>query len=407
MRIHVCLMLSFVLSLAACSGNGGDEPLYNDGMSSPECTSNEGCTEPGLTVCQDGSCVSSNAECGDVVPVVEGMVKNNVADMDFTGEEVSVQLFHKLDIDKWEDGCISRYVMDFSKMGQGCNLHLELSTGADTAMSVTSATLKADSFCPGWSDADEGEYVLSSSSLTLCSTVKVANYMTESACIPGVVIGFGGLLNLVRVADGSQLEIDLSSLVIRGDITSAGDTELVCPDLCLGIECGDDGCGGSCGTCAACSECQEGQCDSVCWTDSTSGLTWQVTPTGDTMNWDSAKSHCSSLDLDGGGWHLPTIGELRTLIQGCPATEDGGTCNVEEGDCLASSSRDSSCSGCSSHNGPADGCYWPDNMQGACTYYWSSSAVEDYGSLAWSVLFVYANVNFLDVNDVPPVRCVR
>jgi len=51
------------------------------------------------------------------------------------------------------------------------------------------------------------------------------------------------------------------------------------------------------------------------------------------------------------------------------------------------SCRDDSCSGCSNKGGPANGCYWPDNMQGTCSWYWSSSPVEDYDSFAWYVLF--------------------
>ena len=144
------------------------------------------------------------------------------------------------------------------------------------------------------------------------------------------------------------------------------------------------------------------------WKDPTSGLTWQVMPTGGTMDWSDAKPHCAGLSLDGGGWHLPTIGELRTLIRGCPATEDGGSCNVEEGDCLAWSCRDDSCSGCSSYDGPGkDGMYWPDEIQGDCCWYWSSSPVEGIDDFAWGVYFNYGYVNTDVVGNPVHVRCVR
>ena len=125
------------------------------------------------------------------------------------------------------------------------------------------------------------------------------------------------------------------------------------------------------------------------------------------MSWADAKSHCANLELAGGGWHLPTIGELRTMIRGCPATEDGGSCNVEEGDCLAWSCEDGSCSGCSNFGGPADGCYWPDEMEGTCSSYWSSSPVEGAGIYAWYVSFYSGNVDNDGVNDDKRVRCVR
>ena len=149
--------------------------------------------------------------------------------------------------------------------------------------------------------------------------------------------------------------------------------------------------------------------DEDTWKDPTSGLTWQVTPTGGTMNSSDAKSHCAGLSLDGGGWRLPTIGELRTLIRGCPATEDGGSCNVEEGDCLAWSCRDDSCGGCSYKDGPGEGgMYWPDEVEGDCCWYWSSSPVEDVADGAWLVGFSGGLVGIRDVDyGGTHVRCVR
>ncbi|MBM4355849.1 MAG: DUF1566 domain-containing protein, partial [Deltaproteobacteria bacterium] len=135
----------------------------------------------------------------------------------------------------------------------------------------------------------------------------------------------------------------------------------------------------------------------------------KVTPTGGDTSWENAKSHCSRLVLDGGGWRLPTIGELRSLIRGCPATEAGGSCSVKKGACLARSCRDDSCNGCGNFGGPANGCYWPHYIQGACTLYWSSSPVGDDDGYAWHVFFnsglVYDGYFF--VSSGSPVRCVR
>ena len=143
------------------------------------------------------------------------------------------------------------------------------------------------------------------------------------------------------------------------------------------------------------------------WRDPSSGLTWQVEPTGGRIRGSRAKSHCSGLSLAGGGWRLPTIGELRSLVRGCAATEVGGSCNVEEGDCLARGCRDSSCNGCSRNAGPADGCYWPAAMLGTCGWYWSSSPVADNGALAWDVFFHYGHVDAYYVYYGLHVRCVR
>ena len=117
------------------------------------------------------------------------------------------------------------------------------------------------------------------------------------------------------------------------------------------------------------------------WKDEKTGLTWQVTPTGERFKWEQAKAHCSGLSLDGGGWRLPTKEELASLIRGCK--DDG----------------------CKSFKGPANGCYWPDEIKGKCKAYWSSSAKGPKG--AWFVTFARGDVGSNGVNYDDRVRCVR
>ena len=146
------------------------------------------------------------------------------------------------------------------------------------------------------------------------------------------------------------------------------------------------------------------------WTDPKSGLTWQVTPTGGSMKWSKAKEHCGGVAPSGHtNWRLPTISELRTLIRGCPDTVPGGACKVTES-CLSSNScwDKGACWSCSNEDGPADGCYWPDEMHGPCSWYWSSSPVEDHDDLAWYVYFFSGYVGNLGVyGGVGSVRCVQ
>ena len=187
-------------------------------------------------------------------------------------------------------------------------------------------------------------------------------------------------------------------------------------------QCGKDG--ASCTNCtSAGKECQNGQCvdpplvcDFGSCDDPTSGHTWQVTPTGEFMNWSDAKAHCAGLSLDGGGWRLPTIGELRTLIRGCPGTVTGGACEVTDS-CLSYSScwDQGACVSCWNGAGPDEGlqngCYWPDEMQGKCDWYWSSSSSTDDDYYAWTVNFIYGSVYHGDVSGGVSldthVRCVR
>jgi hypothetical protein len=48
--------------------------------------------------------------------------------------------------------------------------------------------------------------------------------------------------------------------------------------------------------------------------DTETGLTWQRTDTSNTYEWAAAQSYCSSLNLQGGGWRLPNMKEIQTLV---------------------------------------------------------------------------------------------
>ena len=191
-----------------------------------------------------------------------------------------------------------------------------------------------------------------------------------------------------------------------------------CAGCCSGTQCKAGTSIGECGkngaVCANCSckVCQNGQCVSsmpLAWCDPTSDLTWQVTPTGGKMSPSNPKVHCAGLDLGGHtDWRLPTISELRSLLRGCPGTVTGGACEVTDS-CLSSSCFDEgACFGCSGGDGPADGCYWPGEMAGTCSRYWSLSSLADFDYGGWSVMFNFGRINYYVVVPLDSyVRCVR
>lgn len=128
------------------------------------------------------------------------------------------------------------------------------------------------------------------------------------------------------------------------------------------------------------------------------GLNWSDA-SSDEMDWDEAITYCENL-----GGRLPTISELRTLIQNCPATETGGECGVTDS-CLYS--RDcwsqSSCDGCEY---VTSGKY---SVFGDREWLWSSSPRADSADNAWIVQFTYGGVDYSGYEDwyENNVRCVR
>ncbi|MBI4917354.1 MAG: DUF1566 domain-containing protein [Acidobacteria bacterium] len=148
--------------------------------------------------------------------------------------------------------------------------------------------------------------------------------------------------------------------------------------------------------------------------DARTGLCWQSSPSSRAMAWDEAKRYCAALESDGdgpGGWRLPTIGELRSLIRGCPETETGGDCGATDS-CTTEACETDACSGCSDSQGPGvGGSYWPSELTPAMDeFFYSSTPVSGTESGgAWGVWSLYGSVmplNVGDVGDSAGVRCV-
>jgi hypothetical protein len=145
------------------------------------------------------------------------------------------------------------------------------------------------------------------------------------------------------------------------------------------------------------------------YTDPVTGFEWQRTPMVGNMDWESAIRYCRNLDLNGSGWRLPSIDELRSLIRGCPATETGGPCQITN-TCLSFDTCETAeCAGCQTDSGPAGGCYWPDGLQGRCSpFYWSSSTLTDASDRAFYVIFSFGHVSARTKSFFfGAVRCVR
>lgn len=144
--------------------------------------------------------------------------------------------------------------------------------------------------------------------------------------------------------------------------------------------------------------------------DNDSGLYWSALTDGkvyiqdpDESAWTNAFNYCENLS-DGGydDWRLPTIDEIRTLIQNCPATEPGGACDLEKED-------HSSCYYACDIDGDFQGIY--SRIGDVRTDLFSSSEAEpDYYSTTrkfWYVDFAYASIYATLETNEHNIRCVR
>ena len=117
------------------------------------------------------------------------------------------------------------------------------------------------------------------------------------------------------------------------------------------------------------------------------------------MNYNEAQNYCRRLKEGGiSGWRLPTIDELRTLVQNCPGTMTGGVCKISaEHGCLASYCLSSSCQ-CGSNN---SGKY---SVFGDRVYLWSSSQS---GERVYVIDFSRAGISSQYSGNKQNVRCIK
>ncbi len=111
-------------------------------------------------------------------------------------------------------------------------------------------------------------------------------------------------------------------------------------------------------------------------TDNATKLVWQQTADAGTYTFSGATSYCAALVLDGGGWRVPTLKELMTLVDFSIATP-----------------------------GPTiDTTAFP---AATADYFWTSTKLAANPSFAWAVYFNHGYTYYNDVVTPYHVRCVR
>jgi len=154
----------------------------------------------------------------------------------------------------------------------------------------------------------------------------------------------------------------------------------------------------------------------VVYKDPDTGLEWQKNATYQTR-WfndnyeirDLPVRYCNNLELDGGGWSLPNISQLRTLVKGCDAIEPGGICKVTTS-CTSEIVADGcwSTATCGGTACNVTGCVMNGNLSGPCDNYWSSTHAgnPDYHNY-WVLGFGYASIFEMGYQEPYYIRCVR
>jgi outer membrane murein-binding lipoprotein Lpp len=173
-----------------------------------------------------------------------------------------------------------------------------------------------------------------------------------------------------------------------------------------------DPCGGSKDPCTKCDE-QQDSCpvdDEWTWYDSTNNLLWESGSALGRFPWQAAQEVCDALTLcSHDDWRLPSIDELRSLIDGCPPTEPGGSCGVTDG-CAASDCRSDYCvplgSNCEPDQGPNGGYYQVTGVMRADSQ-WSSTTLTGNSEKAWGVIFATGAVTQAGKTSISAARCVR
>ena len=119
--------------------------------------------------------------------------------------------------------------------------------------------------------------------------------------------------------------------------------------------------------------------------DDNSGLCWEIDHSSILHSPTSGATYCAGRDTgDFTDWELPNIADLITLIRGCQngweeSIDELSLCQLEvDGVTDPMCWEDESCNGvemcsyCDEGAGPANGCYWPMELEGTCSHHYST-----------------------------------
>ena len=91
--------------------------------------------------------------------------------------------------------------------------------------------------------------------------------------------------------------------------------------------------------------------------------------------WAAANEYCANLDEDGHkDWRVPTIDELRSIVERCPETATGGKCAIsdKDGKLRMEDYDKQACRGCRRGriDKPGNGWFWSASQRPETDHYW-------------------------------------
>lgn len=198
----------------------GDAGTGDGGSFAPDAGSNDGGDA--------GPCAASSL-------VATGILQTSGGNVDYTGTPVEVEVTHRFDdINPIEDGCIGRMALTLRLPGGGCTLQLLFDAFDGTSSGLVQARFVADSACPGLPDGGAGTYdsELGYGPSWYSGPRSVGQRRATSACLPNTTLSFPEtVFHLWReVPTPASLAVDLSGLVLTGDLLSQGHEMVSCGD---------------------------------------------------------------------------------------------------------------------------------------------------------------------------------
>ncbi len=172
----------------------------------------------------------SRTVCNAQVRVVGGVsdVENGLS-IDFTGGPAKVWVSHGMDVDLSEDRCISEVLIKTYLDERGCILSMRFhGNGAGTSMTLTEALLEADSFCPGWTNENEGNYRSKPGRNELRMSLSQGNVTDRIADRSCIDLGMAVSGDLSLNDRSKRTDLSFKSFTVQGVFDSVGDPLGIC-----------------------------------------------------------------------------------------------------------------------------------------------------------------------------------